>query len=51
MNLFSPVVGVDDMSDDEIRCMIGELIDHVYGNGNSLPLDVIKDLKRLIGKE
>tara|TARA_R100000664_G_scaffold34173_1_gene54627 strand:- start:187 stop:327 length:141 start_codon:yes stop_codon:yes gene_type:complete len=45
------VVGVDDMSDYEIRCMIGELIDHVYGNGNSLPSDVIKQLKRLIGKE
>ena len=39
------------MSDDEIRCMIGELLDHVYGNGNPLPSDVIKDLRRLIDKE
>lgn len=37
------------MDDDEIRCMIGELIDHVLGNGNPLPSDVIESLMLLIG--
>tara|TARA_R100001082_G_scaffold108180_1_gene83076 strand:- start:193 stop:372 length:180 start_codon:yes stop_codon:yes gene_type:complete len=33
---------------DEVRCMIGELADHLWTNQISLPEDIIEQLKGLM---